>query len=555
MTKNLIKKSAIIISGASMLAGCAATKKASDYFDETNDASKGGFEKAKTVNTAASTATGNPNKSSNFGRTDKTWVNPIPLPKQESKEVLPSVFHKNVAMTMPGTINIVEILSEMQRSTGIKFKLMPDVYDSTPSNGKLFTSQSATGAGGSAIAQKQPILVPDFVYKGSLEDGLNLLSSKANVSWKWNGSEVEIFRYETKLYSISSMAGAMTSNSSVSLTGNQGDSGGTKTAGTAGSQGTASVQRSSSVKQWDEFVGLIATQMTSSGQLAVLESAGAVSVKDTPAVHKRIEKAVKEINDTLTKQVYINVDIYAVRTSEADNFSFNPSLLFKGSTWIDLATGTNNIALGVTSQYADFNAGIIKGPWAGSRFILQALSTMGDTSLLNQFTVTTLNGQPAPISSSTSQAYIKQTEQNTTGVSPSVTTYTVDVDNVIEGVNMAVTPKVEKNGNMLLEYSLNINEVICVNKKACEGSVGDAASKVAVSLPITSGKSFLQRAQMRSGQTLLVSGFKQKVSSIDRSGVGTPYNPVLGGSDNSMAQVQYLVVAITPYIANNNNPN
>lgn len=73
-----------------------------------------------------------------------------------------------------------------------------------------------------------------------------------------------------------------------------------------------------------------------------------------------------------------------------------------------------------------------------------------------------------------------------------------------------------------------------------------------IEIPTSNLKSVLQRASLRSGNTLVLSGFKQATSNTDKSGVGSANNLLLGGKHNSGTTDQYLVITVTPYIANNN---
>ena len=61
-----------------------------------------------------------------------------------------------------------------------------------------------------------------------------------------------------------------------------------------------------------------------------------------------------------------------------------------------------------------------------------------------------------------------------------------------------------------------------------------------------------QRASLRSGQTLVLSGFKQTGAKNTNSGVGDPGNIFFGGRKIAENTEQYLVITITPYVAQNN---
>ena len=96
---------------------------------------------------------------------------------------------------------------------------------------------------------------------------------------------------------------------------------------------------------------------------------------------------------------------------------------------------------------------------------------------------------------------------------------------------------------ILLEYSLTLNSIDDMSQTYTD-SVGNK-----VTLPKTSIKNILQRSALRSGQTLVLSGFKQNVSKVLNDGVGSANFQLLGGARNASNASQYLVITVTPYVA------
>jgi type IVB pilus formation R64 PilN family outer membrane protein len=546
MKKNNVKPLALMImgAGASLLTGCAATQKANENLAAANLDSESKFKGSSVKSSAAAMANDELNRNANFSKTTRNWIDPNPLPRVEAKVKLPEFFQKNVSMTMPGTVNAVEVLSEMQRSVNIKFNLDSDIYDTTPGQGKIV---NASGGSTTNATKSSPLLISDFVYRGSLEEALNLLGAKTNLSWKWNGKEVEIYRYETKTYNIAALAGSTLTSSNVDL---KGDTGGSASSGAAGAtQGSApasgssnsNVSRKATLTTWDEVKTFLIAQLSQQGSMAVLESAGAVTIKDTPNVHKRVEKSINDLNALLSKQIYLNIDIYAVSKSDADDAGLDLNLAWGASDQFNFSSLTSSSSKAPNT----FSIGILKGPWKDTKIMAKALSSIGQTSIVNQFSVTTLNGQPTPIASNRKQSYLASTKVTVQGTTGSTTTE-LQAGEISAGINLNVIPKIEPNGNILLEYAMNlsdIEDIVPLNSP-------DGTSSI--QLPISNLKSVLQRASLRSGETLVLSGFKQTNAQLKKSGVGSPSNMLLGGSHNASAGSQYLVITVTPYIANSN---
>lgn len=537
--KNILTLSTIAT--ATLLTGCASTIQAEKAIKETNIETENTYQGAKIKTTPAAQDETRDSKG-NFAKVARNWVNPNPLPKyniETEKAMLPSFFQDKVSLTMPGKVSLIEVLSELQRSKKIKFVINQDVYNSSVGTGSIISATAAAAAG--TNKEPIPVYVDDFVFRGSFEEALDLMASKANISWKWNGATIEVFRFETKNYTLSALAGKTTSSASVTMAGSSSTSGG---AGSTTSSSTNGVVRSSELTTWDDVKAYLITLTSKDGKIAVMESSGIITVKDTPMVQATVEKAIKELNDSLGKQIYMDVKIYAVTMNNADNYGLNWNLAWAQAAnkyGINLTNGSNISA----SSPISIGTTISSGPFAGTSATLKALSTLGKTSVVNEFTVSTLNGQTTPIGNSTRQDYVKQVKVTTSG-SGSETTTSVEVtpDAVYDGLNMSVTPKIQKDlDKILLEYSLTLNSIDDMSQTYTD-SVGNK-----VTLPKTSIKNILQRSALRSGQTLVLSGFKQNVSKILNDGLGSANFQLLGGDRNASNASQYLVITVTPYVA------
>lgn len=546
-----------VIAAATLLSGCASTMQAEKSIKENNTDVDKSYQGAK-IKTTPSAQEESRDSKGNFAKVTKNWVNPNPLPRydiESAKARVPGFFQDKVSLTMPGKVSLVEILSELQRAKKIKFTINQDVYNSSIGTGSLVsgttsatpvTATTATPQGASANSIGTngaiPVYVNDFVFRGSLEEALDLMSSKANISWKWNGTSIEVFRFETKNYSLSALAGKTVTSANVSMAGTS-----TSATGSAGSNSATNsngVIRTSDITTWDDVKAYLITLTSKDGKIAVMESSGIITVKDTPMVQATIEKAMKELNDNLGKQIYMDVKIFAVTMNDADNYGLDWNL-----AWAQAAGkyGINLLGSSALSASSPVSIGtsILTGPFAGSKATLKALSSIGKTSIVNEFTVSTLNGQTTPIGNTTKQDYVKQVKVTSTP-SGTGTTTSVEVtpDSVYDGINMSVTPKLQKDmDKILLEYALTLNTIDDLSQTYTD-STGNK-----VTLPKTSIKNILQRSSLRSGQTLVLSGFKQNTSKIQNSGVGSANFQLLGGGINSGNTSQYLVITVTPYVA------
>jgi type IVB pilus formation R64 PilN family outer membrane protein len=226
--------------------------------------------------------------------------------------------------------------------------------------------------------------------------------------------------------------------------------------------------------------------------------------------------------------------VYSVEMNENDSVSLDWNAVWQ--------TAGSNFGLnlgGLSSLGAQQKVGmnILKGPFARSNFIFGALNSVGKTSLVTRGQVMTMNRQAAPLQVVEETNYLSKVTVTTTdkGVETAL-----EAGNVIAGFSSTVTPKIEEDGEILLQFAGSISEL----KKIDKFTSGTSQ----IQLPQKSLRDFLQRVKIRSGETLVMTGFEQKSSNSADSGVGHSKNLLLGGSQSATGKRVSLVVAITPYI-------
>ncbi len=550
--------SAVIMFG---LTGCAATKSAEKDLKQNLANSKDIYEGAQPRSTA-SVLDNTRDKNANFAKVQKNWVNPNPIPKDfinKKAERLPAFFQQKVSYTMPGSVSLVEIISEIKRTQKINVFMAQDIYHSSVSLGQVIGNTED----GKNVNDSSPLRISDFVVSNvTLQESLDFLASKANISWKWTGEEIEFFRYETKTYTINLLPGVTSMNSSVNLSseseasssssssGSSESSGATATnnsgseqAGNTSSSATQGVTRSSTMDSWADVTKYLLPLMSSKGKLAVMETTGVITITDTPDVHRKVGQAVKSLNNVLSKQIMLKVDIYSVTLSDADDYGLDLNLAFTGSDRWGFSFSSVSGSGGTSTGTLNFNG---SNRWQAGA-VLKALSTVGQASIVNQFNVATLNGQPTPIGNNRKIPYISGIEVAMDANGNPM--QSIETAAVYQGISMNITPKLLPNGKILIEYAMNMSDLLGFETLS---TGGDPATSQSLSLPNTTLNNILQRAAVKSGQAMVLSGFKQRVNSSTRRGSPTPNTPLLGGGVNAETREQYLVVVVTPTVSQDN---
>lgn len=556
----MIKAIVLSLVGAGVLTGCSTVgakveKNYETYSTKANDVMVNNYKKVEEPL---------------FKKSNKAFIDKKPLDIDEEKVALPKFFYeKKVGYNSIDGVSLQKIVSYLTK-LGVKISLDPELAN----DGSSKTSANAAVAGlpgltgdsaGGASAQSptasnsgsvsnstgalsisprlstatQPVdnkalgvdlgNIKDVVFDGNLVDFLDYFTTKTNLSWKWENNMIVIYKYEVKTFNIDALAGGYESETNISSSGTNGGNDSTTSGSTS-----QKVNMKMSVEVWNEIDKLLAPLVGPDGFYNMMESSGSVVVKETPAKLKKIESELKKLNKKLSKQVMVNVEIYNVSLKDTANFGLDWSAVWKQ------AAGKYNIGLSTGGQFTSgvkLTGNITNGPFSGSQIVASALSTLGKASLLTNTSTITLNGHPVPVQVTKETAYLKEVS---TTVTDTGTTTELTPGTTTNGFSMNLTPRVTQDNNILLQYSMDLS----VLEQIKEFSSGDST----IQLPERTIRNFLQRVSMKSGETLVLSGFQQTSDSLSSSGVGSATNWVLGGKYSPTKENQVLVIAITPYI-------
>ena len=158
--------------------------------------------------------------------------------------------------------------------------------------------------------------------------------------------------------------------------------------------------------------------------------------------------------------------------------------------------------------------------------------------------VTTLNLQPAPIQIGNVKGYIpSSTTSNTASVGSSTT---LNAGTITSGFNMTLLPRITQDDEVLVMISINMSsKPVFQTFTSNESSVQTADYDTKVLSP---------KVKLRSGQTLILSGFDEKSEDATHSGVGNPRFWGLGGAQSRTSTHTVLVVLITPILLGEPDP-
>lgn len=502
--------------------------------------------------------------------------------KPEAKVVSPELMRQfSINRTFFGINDVAERISLL---TGIPVAVSPDALtDVGQPAGSAQTAQTGqanavaqgmglsgmpplSGAPGLPSANSLPVPVSiapgsgigtagaiSLSYNGTLAGFLDAASARFGVSWAFRDGRIEIFRFETKTFELSAVPGDVSVKSTLTsggtgAAGATGATGGTTTTGnTSGNVaggGSMETSSTSDLSVWRSVESSVKAMLSSTGRVVVTPATGSITVTDYPRNIAMIEKYIDTQNAMLTKQVVVNVRVLSVNLTDTHNYGINWSAVYQqlssGLQWkflsgAPIVAGAATIG---TSVISSANGNTHSQKWEGSEAVIQALSAQGNVSVLTSSTNVTLNNQPVPVRVGKQLAYLQSSSTSQTANVGSTATLTPGI--LTTGFSMNLLPHIQPDGKLLMQYAIDLSSLI----KLTTVTSGDST----IQTPEVETRNFMQRVAMRSGDTIVMSGFEQGENNDATQGIGSATNVAFGGAVGSKKARTVIVVLLTANI-------
>ncbi|WP_305910453.1 PilN family type IVB pilus formation outer membrane protein (plasmid) [Methylomarinum sp. Ch1-1] len=514
---------------------------------------------------------------------DEIYVDTIPIKISDRKLSLRAAFSDTVSISSGDEMNIYKLSEIITRLTGISAVVEQpggggsgsnEDGDSfmSPSDGSLSAAQptasldstsiqpTESSSGGSSNfqgnnfggtgfggAKEMPLAYAGRTMKvrfsGNLEDLLERVTAELNLFWRYDNEENRIVfhQYDTEVFTLASLPDTTEINVSVtneeSLTQQANSSSGSS----SGSSGTATSAQTTISKSeldlWDETLSAIKSILSSDGTVSINKSIGTIAVTDTPLTLNKVRRYINKTNEAISKQVTIKVDVYNVEIDNDHQLGLDWELIWetaKHSATIvspasPIAVAAGELSAQVLSNSSDFR---------GSQAMIRAISSQGRISLKNSTTVVTMNNQPVPVKIADETTYLKEATQGQLSSAVTSTTLTTELipGKVITGFSMHLLPRVLDANQLMIQYSINmstLNEI----KKIESGTLS-------IEAPNVTTRNFMQKSSLKSGQTLVLTGFSSDENRVnDTTFLSSP-----NGMRNSRNRNVTLIM-ITPYVS------
>ncbi|UTH74138.1 PilN family type IVB pilus formation outer membrane protein [Chromobacterium sp. IIBBL 290-4] len=460
-------------------------------------------------------------------------------------DVLPVRFERDASFSTGKALPLSLMAEQIAKEQGIVIRLAPDIFNvaaAKPGNGAM-PIMPTTG-----LSSPYPPVAPaplsnaladepraQVNYSGSLRGLLDAVASRTSTNWSYRNGTVEFSRLITRTFQIKTMPGVSSYSAKV------GKSSQSSTGGNAGAGGAAvlnfgsdsSVSMSSVMKYWDRLGDTVNSMLSPLGKAVSSEMTSSITVTDSAEVVGRVARYIDGENAVLGRQVSLSVQVFSVSLNEKSSAGIDWRLVYRaaqsgwGSTFTQAAKGsTDDAVFGVTMD---------SGQFSGSRILLQALSKQGRVSTVVNTNVVTLNNQPAPVAVTQNQGYLARITA-TPGVGGSAPSVGMEPGVISTGFVMNLLPTLLDNSSVMLQVQIDLSELRDLQKVTS----GDNS----IQTPITSSVQTMQRASLKSGQTLILSGFRQSKSQAERNGI-IAYQ---GGTKAASQYDDEIIVVISPQL-------
>lgn len=389
-----------------------------------------------------------------------------------------------------------------------------------------------------------PLQIPmNLTYEGTLNGLLDQMAQKTGVWWKFSDGKAVFFRSESKTFYLPTIARSFEGKSTITTnsTSASGSSSGGASSASASATSSSGADSTShyDVNLWKD-IETTAKTVGKGADVAVNAAAGSITVTGSPAEVRHMEQWVKTLSDQLSQQVQIDIDIYTVSVDSEENYSWNPSVIFKsaGNLGFNVAGISAPTVLGAATAM-NIGASVINSSnYAGSTAAVKALSTIGKvTQKLHQQAIA-MNGQPTPIQDAKQQSYLAQSGTTNTANVGSTTTLTPGSFTV--GFTAMFVPRII-NGKVVLGMSMT-NSVLNSLKTITSGSGSNQSS---IQTPDIGTTTIQNTVTLTPGDALLLTSLANDTGSNQNNGVLSPFFYLLGGGFDSASGKKIVAIVVT----------
>ena len=273
----------------------------------------------------------------------------------------------------------------------------------------------------------------------------------------------------------------------------------------------------------------------------MIREANLVYVTASPSIHQKVSDLIDQFNASINERVLLTVTVFELDFTDTNRRSFDLRLLRQAASAADIRLTGNDFDL------SDANGLSIKltsnegNAYDASNLLLTLLNTQGQTSIRLHERFEIVNNIPVSISDQRTIPYVASISTgNQIGGAVSQLSTEVRTQQLNTGIALNVLASIAgERVNVRLGYS----QAALVRLETYD--IGEGASGIAGTLPITDSSHRLFRMSLNNGDTRLIANVTQ-TSITDRESSNT--FGFLGGSRAVQQQQRQTIIAVTAQI-------
>ncbi|NRA53894.1 MAG: secretin N-terminal domain-containing protein [Gammaproteobacteria bacterium] len=352
------------------------------------------------------------------------------------------------------------------------------------------------------------------------DHAMTALLSSMGYYWQIEQDLIRVRSWQTRIFNVNyiRLNRVGTSSSEASVSSGSSSGGGE---GSGAQAGNISIKQENRIEFWAELEKQLKTLVSAEGRLVINNIAGTIQISDRHPRVKEMAQYIDDINNSIRRQVDIQVKILEVTLNDDYSLGVDWSRLASSNkSSIQTDFSLSNIITAPTGVGAALNPtlslGIFDFGANGANQLsatINALKEQGEVKIVSQPHIRTLNNQSALIKVGTDRTFFRR-EQSTDTTTAGSTTSTTDVPQVVtEGIVLSITPQISKDGWVIMDVSPVITRVSSVSE------VKDSTGNVLSSAPNLDIRQTSSLIRALNGETIIIGGLIQTQQSKTNRGV------------------------------------
>ncbi|MCR2747605.1 hypothetical protein [Limnobacter parvus] len=529
---------ALALSG--VLAGCATSPEAAQADNKVTEAEQkrdsvvspldGNAEVRGGVN-AANRSAEIQKKPNVLRQASRSWVGSVMVPVN-ADDKLPAAFSSDYVMNFAdgrASLPLPVVAARLSQIVGIPVRIQQDVF-SSPDSGSNLLSTGSPDSGGAAISaiKSSTLSAANMNWSGSLSGFLDNLTDQLGLSWEYRDGSIMIMRFTTETYEIATFPNGY--NYSI----NSGASGSTTGEGvTTTSQ--LNVTEEGVLNGLESIVAVVQkmVESTPGSEVIIADGSGRMVVKTSRDMQSLVREFIRAENANMLRQVQVQLDIYSVSTSNADEFGVDWSAFYRslaGNYGIDVTSPTTLTGIDAGSISAIILPGGTSANarrFANSNAVINALNEIGDNVQHRPISLVALNRQWARKARLNTTGYLSETTPSvSTGLGGGSGVPGLTTSSITTGDQYAVMPFILENNTVMLKMGLSLSDLLDL----FEVTTGSGETLQRVQTPNTSSISDQYTVALRPGEVMAVTGLSRDVSTNSNRTLASGISLLFGGS-------------------------